>query len=107
MWALTPPRTQGIANHYRVQSTRGIPNVPPEVTFTSSDPLVYPYPSQELLKLHAACAKVAHLSGAGEYIDNLDRDADDMDVLATDGSSSAVLTHALSKSMLHPVSIMM
>ena len=77
------------------------------MTFTSSDPLVYPYPSQELLKLHAACAKVAHLSGAGEYIDSLDRDADDMDVFATDGSSSAILTHALSKSKLRPVSIMM
>ena len=75
------------------------------MTFTSPDPSILPYPSQKLLALHAACAKVAHLSGAGEYIDKFDRDADDLDVLATDGSSSAILTHALLKSASRPISI--
>ncbi|KAF8125459.1 hypothetical protein EV363DRAFT_1402453 [Boletus edulis] len=94
----------GVANRYRVQTTRRIHDVPCEVTFTSPDPLVLPFPSQELLALHAACAKVAHLSGASEYLDNLDRDADELDVLAADGSSFAVLTHAIVKSKARPVS---
>lgn len=50
------------------------------VTFTSSDPAEFPYPSWELLAVRAACAEVAHLSGAGEHIDKFDRDTDDMGV---------------------------
>ena len=72
--------------------------------FTSPNPLIFPFPSQQLLALHAACAKVAHLSGAGEYIDKFDRDTEDLDILATDGSSFDILTHALVKSMSRPVS---
>jgi hypothetical protein len=73
--------------------------VPKKVTFTSPDPITLPVPSPELLALHAACAKVAHLSGAGEQIDKFDRDLDDLRVLAPDGSSSSVLAHALSNRM--------
>ena len=76
--------------------------VPSTVTFTSPDPDKLPCPSPQLLALHAVCAKVAHLSGAGEHIDKFDRDADDMDVLATDDTSSEVLTNALLKSMSQP-----
>ena len=74
------------------------------MTFTSPDPLIFPFPSQQLLALHAACAKVANASGAGEHIEKCDRDADDLDVLETDGSSFDVLTHALVKSLSRPVS---
>jgi len=56
--------------------------------------------------LHAACAKVAHLSGAGEHIDELDRDMDDLGVLAFDGGSSAVLVHALLNKVTHPIGVM-
>ena len=52
-----------------------------------------------------ACAKVAHLSGAGAYIDKLDGDADDLDVLAVDGGSSDVLTHLILRSMTLSVGI--
>ncbi|KAF8347441.1 hypothetical protein F5887DRAFT_31694 [Amanita rubescens] len=79
--------------------------VPDEVTFTSPDPSILPYPSPQLLALHAACAKVAHLSGAGECIDEFDRDTDDLDVLATDGSSFDILTHALLRSTSSPICI--
>ena len=72
--------------------------VPGTATFTSSDPDHLPCPSWELLALHAACAKVAHFSGAGEYINKFDCDADDMNALGTDGGSSAILTRALLKS---------
>ena len=67
---------------------------------TSSDPAKLPVPSPKLIALHAVCAKVAHLSGAGEYIDKLDQDADDLDVLAGDGGSSDILTYAILKSEL-------
>ena len=79
--------------------------MPEKITFTSSDPVNLPIPSPELITLYAAYAKVAHwhLSGASAYIDKLDQDADDLDVLACDGGSSDVLTHAISRSMAHSV----
>jgi hypothetical protein len=77
--------------------------VPEKTTLTSSNPTALPVPSPELLALHAACAKVAHLSGAGEYIDKLDRDAEELDVLACDGGSSDVLIHALLRSTTRPL----
>ncbi|KAF9014396.1 hypothetical protein BDZ89DRAFT_1142342 [Hymenopellis radicata] len=46
-----------------------------------------PVPSADLLKLHAVCCKVAHLSGAGQYIEKIWRDAEDLGVLAEDGGS--------------------
>ncbi|TFK69181.1 hypothetical protein BDN72DRAFT_959738 [Pluteus cervinus] len=73
-----------------------IPATP--ITFnTSSDPesvLNLPLPSAELLVLHATCAKVAYMSGAGERLDELDREIDDTGVLASDGTSSEVLSYA-------------
>lgn len=73
--------------------------------FTSPDPDLLPYAFPLLLELYAACAEVAHLSGAEEYIDKFDRDADGLKVLATDGSSSDISTHALLRSTPRPVSI--
>ncbi len=69
--------------------------MPTEVTFTTSDQENLPVPSEALLTLHAACAKVAHLSGAAEYIDKSDRDVEDLSVLAYDGSSGEALKSAL------------
>ena len=63
--------------------------------FTTVDPDKLPLPSPELLALHAACAKVAHLSGAGEYVDRIIEDMEQIDVLAYDGTSSDILHHAL------------
>jgi len=65
------------------------------VTFSTIDAERLPVPSRELLSLHATCCKVAHLSGAAEYIDNIYRDAEDMGVLAGDGTSSDMLNFAL------------
>jgi hypothetical protein len=58
-----------------------------------------------LLALHATCCKVAHLSGAAEYIDMTYRDADEMGVLAPDGTSGDVLGFALSSWSNHTVSV--
>jgi hypothetical protein len=51
-------------------------------------------PDPDLIALHAACARVAHMSGAAEYFDMLERDAEETAVLARDGSS-AYLLHGL------------
>ncbi|KAF8227805.1 hypothetical protein L208DRAFT_1365677 [Tricholoma matsutake] len=96
-----------VANCYNVKTTSNRLQVPRQVTFTSSDPTKYPeLPSPRLLALHAACAKVAHLSGAGEHIDSLDRDMDHLGVLAFDGSSSTVLNHALWNKATHSIGVM-
>jgi len=65
------------------------------MTFTSSDPTNHPVPSTEFLTLHATCAKAAHFTGAGAYLDELDQDVADLGVLAGDGGSADVLTQAL------------
>ncbi|KAF9062237.1 hypothetical protein BDP27DRAFT_1233929 [Rhodocollybia butyracea] len=70
-----------------------------QVTFRSSDPEKLPLPSPELLALHAACAKVAHLSGAAEHVDKLNREAESSTVLAADGGSSELLNYAIMQGM--------
>jgi hypothetical protein len=69
--------------------------IPDQIIFTTPDPVKLPLPSPDLLALHAACAQVAHLSGAGEYVDRILEDMEQIDVLAHDGTSSDVLHHAL------------
>lgn len=56
-----------------------------------------PVPDPALLALHAACCKVARMSGAAEWIEQHDRDMDDIEVLATDGTSPQLLEHAISR----------
>ena len=65
------------------------------VTFTPLDPVKLPVPSPSYLELHAACCRVANLSGAGEYIDKILRDMEDIQVLSQDGTSAEVLRYAL------------
>jgi hypothetical protein len=48
-------------------------------------------PHPDLIALHAACARVAYMSGAAEYFDMLERDAEETTVLASDGSSTSLL----------------
>lgn len=69
-------------------------NISPFTSFTTTDPSI-PLPDPAPLALHGPCAKVAHLSGAGEYIDRVQIDFDRLEVLAEDGGSSDVLFHAL------------
>jgi len=52
-------------------------------------------PDPRLLALHAACARVAHMSGAAEAFDEFERDIEDTSVLAFDGSSARLLDHCL------------
>ena len=66
----------------------------PSVTFRT-ERIDLPLPSPDLLKLHAACAKVAHLSGAGELIDDIQRDMESTPVLNENGTSANLLSRAL------------
>ncbi|KAG6369630.1 hypothetical protein JVT61DRAFT_14199 [Boletus reticuloceps] len=65
------------------------------VQFSTWDPENLPVPSRKLLDLHATCCKVAHLSGSAEYIDEIFRDADELDILSADGTSAAILDYLL------------
>ena len=65
------------------------------VTFTTPNPETLPVPNPDYLNIHAACARIAHLSGAGEYIDKIMRDIEDTPVLAKDGGSANLLEFAL------------
>jgi len=72
-----------------------LPHYKTTVTFTTPDLQNLPLPSPEYLKIHAACARVAHLSGAGEHIDQVLRELEDTKVLSKDGASAEALEHAL------------
>ena len=54
-----------------------------------------PLPNPAYLRIHAACCRVAHLSGAGEYMEKVLEDLEDMRVLPQDGSSAYLLSYAL------------
>lgn len=97
------PFHQEVENQYRLEGVgyeaeSGIlDNLNPArlVTFTTPDPDRLPVPSREYLALHAACTKVAHFSGAGEYADSVSSEMEDTSVLSSDGSSAAILEHAI------------
>ncbi|KAJ3853181.1 hypothetical protein EV368DRAFT_39440, partial [Lentinula lateritia] len=63
------------------------------ITLTSSDPKL-PLPDPKLLAFHAAACRIAHFSGAAEYMDEILRDFERLSVLAEDGGSLAILEHA-------------
>jgi hypothetical protein len=90
---------QDTLNQYRVCATYPAfldDNIPPLVTFTSTNPDLY-LPDPRYLKLHAACCKVTNLSGVGEYIREFYRRLEETDVLANDGTSADLLSFALSR----------
>ncbi|KAF4609697.1 hypothetical protein D9613_012063 [Agrocybe pediades] len=64
------------------------------VTFKSSKPDLPP-PSPVYLAIHAACAQVAHLSGAAKLMDQYEREMEDGLVLCPSGDSAGLLDHAL------------
>lgn len=86
---------QTTPNCYNIHKPEDVIRIKDQVTFTTPDPVNLPLPSPHLLALHAACAQVAHLSGAGEYIDLILTEMEEMEELTYDGTSSEVLHHAL------------
>ena len=79
------------------------PNIMPAGTFdgkivhiTQNDNTPHiPPPSPLFLTLHGSVARVLHLSGRGERLDNILRDYENLKVLREDGSSAEVLELAL------------
>ena len=54
----------------------------------SSDYEGTPPPDSQLLALHAVCARVTHMSGVMDSLIELEVDAKETNVLASDGSSA-------------------
>ncbi|KAG2012322.1 hypothetical protein CC2G_012350 [Coprinopsis cinerea AmutBmut pab1-1] len=84
-------------NTYELEASEPfiIKHFPKIVRFQSSDPENLPLPSPRYLEIHAAFARIAHFSGATDYIDRIMRDLEDKTVLANDGSSGELLKHLL------------
>ncbi|KIM47226.1 hypothetical protein M413DRAFT_64063 [Hebeloma cylindrosporum] len=89
--------TPGIPNRYRLESPypQVLQMYPQHVTFTTPDPDNLPVPSPDYLAIHATCAKVAHLSGAGERIDKFYQEMEDCTTLDSGGASAFMLEHAI------------
>lgn len=78
---------------------------PEFVTFSTPDPETLPLPKPAYLHIHATCAKIAHLSGASEYIEKVLRDLEEICVLAEDGGSSQLLHEAILSSAIRLISV--
>jgi len=95
-WWLEPVlNTEGraVPNHYHVKGTGNLGF--PETIELTSHRNGFVLPDPRFLAIHAACAKVAWLSGGGEYIERHLRDMDETPVMKTDGTSFGLLQGAL------------
>jgi len=84
-------------NKYKLEAAEALilRGYPEYVTFTTPDPVKLPVPSPTYLAIHAACAKVAHLSGAARCIDKFYQDMEDGTTLDPNGASAEMLEHAI------------
>lgn len=88
---------------YKVGARENIlpPGVPKSITIPADlqqpeqPKLSYSLPNPYYLRIHAACARIAHISGADEYMNAFVRDLEGTHVLANDGSSLPLLETAL------------
>ncbi len=69
------------------------------ITLTTPDPEALPLPSSAYLGIHAAWCRIAHMSGAAEYVEMEIREYKEIRVrvermghLAQDGSSADIVT---------------
>ncbi|KAA8642979.1 HNH endonuclease signature motif containing protein [Aspergillus tanneri] len=88
----------GVPYQYRIDSTERSPFLrdplfPVTRTLTLSPSRTIDPPHSRLLGVHRAIARIIHLSGAGEYIETIIRDMEEVDV-RTDGSTN--LGHLMS-----------
>ncbi|KAA1470023.1 hypothetical protein DENSPDRAFT_667668 [Dentipellis sp. KUC8613] len=66
-----------------------VPPLPPQICFVAQNKL--PLPCPKYLAIHAACCRIAHMSGATEYVGRVYREEEKLGVLATEGNSAYVL----------------
>ncbi|KAI5991204.1 hypothetical protein EDD15DRAFT_2169557 [Pisolithus albus] len=90
-----------VPNRYKLEAFREIYlcQRPRYVTLSTPDADKYPLPDPTYLAIHAACAKVAHHSGAAEHIKKVVERMEDTLDLAEDGGSSEVLYTAILSSI--------
>ena len=55
-----------------------------EVTLTSANEAIYPLPDPRYLAFHAAVAKIVHMAGMAEHLENILRDRENIRVLSDD-----------------------
>ncbi|KAK0458291.1 uncharacterized protein EV420DRAFT_1309047 [Desarmillaria tabescens] len=92
-----------IPNRYKVGTSVPklifeLKKLPAFVEFTSTDSRLK-LPSTEYLRLHAACCQVAHMSGAADYLEEMDKDKQELNYLAPGGGSAGMLV-----ALLHDIS---
>ncbi|KAG8964631.1 hypothetical protein FRC05_003744 [Tulasnella sp. 425] len=75
-----------------------LPPIPPQVTLQSTNPSI-PLPNSHFLRIHAACARIAHLSGAAEYWETILEEWEERAVLASDGGSADMLSFLLARAV--------
>nr|VWO99686.1 Lactoylglutathione lyase (EC (Glyoxalase I) [Ganoderma boninense] len=67
--------------------------IPEKVQFVAHSD--HPLPSPRLLQIHAACCRIAQLSGAAKHLDEILDEAEEIKVLDPGGSSARALEHSL------------
>ncbi|PBL00206.1 hypothetical protein ARMGADRAFT_1072583 [Armillaria gallica] len=86
-------------NTYKIQTYPSYLKIdyglPDQVTLTDATGGKIPLPSRRYFQLHDACAKIFHLSGAGDVVEQVFRDIQNVNVLAEDGGSHNLLSWAL------------
>ncbi|KAG8938888.1 hypothetical protein FRC04_007344 [Tulasnella sp. 424] len=93
-----------VPNTYRMCSNNpatfklALPPIPPKVTLRSTNSSIA-LPRSDYLRIHAACAKIAHLSGAAEYFQTILKEWEERPVLASDGGSADVLRFLLARAV--------
>ncbi|KAI6004742.1 hypothetical protein EDD15DRAFT_2155432 [Pisolithus albus] len=95
LW-LKPVEVRSLDTYHTHASRPGVKekrNIPDIVTFSTTTGFRLPNPTY--LALHALCCEVAWMSGAAEYIMDIERRMDQTRVLAEDGSTADILSSAL------------
>ncbi|EIW53143.1 uncharacterized protein TRAVEDRAFT_134660, partial [Trametes versicolor FP-101664 SS1] len=93
-------------NFYNIALAPGVDrqlmSVPNSVQFVSRHPDL-PLPNTRYLHINSTCCRVAHLSGAVDYIGRIASEAEEAEVLAKDGASADVLAFALNRHLARAV----
>lgn len=93
---------EGTENQYAIKKKSPVigGGLPDTITLMSAFPDQLPLPDRRYLALHAACAKVIHMSGASDYINEILNKLEHAQVLSEDGSSVELLESLLSGASL-------
>ncbi|KDQ18928.1 hypothetical protein BOTBODRAFT_184748 [Botryobasidium botryosum FD-172 SS1] len=102
LW-LEPLKQESTAYCVRaIGAARGYLEELPSNTTEISGQNGHPRPDPRYLCTHAACCKVANLSGAGQYVEQILRDIErGSSVPSEDGNTAELLLHALSRVSAH------